>query len=313
MAVACAAAESPEPNSLADGGGGVSGALAGGQSNPENTSGGARAAAGSAGQSNGGASPQAPAAMADGGEAEDSIGGAYGVIGAGGDNFAAGPRPPSPDVCQTSADAATNSAGALLVRVKANSDQPTEFPQGELQVSNEGYSTVELAEVELHYYFQSEYDAEHTDALVVTVDHAQKSGLVHTNIAQEIVHADVRVLEPSVSGANAYFVLAFSSPEGRDGTLSAGETLVVKFRMEPPAGSSFNYYNVPRDQTNDYSFGACPLHASAFSRVVLLRAGEVMSGEPPAGFVVPDASAGAGGMGSGGAPGFDLGGAGGSY
>src|SRR5690606_2290146 len=114
-----------------------------------------------------------------------------------------------------------------------------------------------------------------------------------------------------VEGADAYIRIGFASVPSREGTLFKGETLLVQFRVEPPESY---YYQLPRDQTNDYSYGACPSHASSWPRIVLLEDGVPVSGELPSGVRLgEDGAGGQGSAGQGGAgPTEDQGGAGGS-
>jgi hypothetical protein len=229
-------------------------------------------------------------------------GGRSGIIAAGGEGGAA-PAAPTQSACRMPvADAV---AGGLIVKLKANTNEPSDVTRAEVQITNEGSVDVPLSSLELRYYFESEYDPEQTDKLVVRVDYAAKTGLIYTNVPQQLVSTDVIVVDPPVPGADAYMQITFVDIKGDPGMLLAGETALVQFRVEAPS---------TWDQTNDYSFGACSQYASPWSRVVLLRDGKVMSGDLPPGLLVrPVGEGGAGGV--GGEPGFGgsdaLGGAGG--
>jgi hypothetical protein len=194
-------------------------------------------------------------------------------------------------VAGTGGGAAT---GSLLVKLKANTNEPSDVTRAEVQVTNEGSVDVPLSSLELRYYFESEYGPEQTDKLVVRVDYAAKTGLVYMNVPQQLVSTDVIVVDPPGRGADAYMQIAFVDVKGDPGMLLAGETALVQFRVEAPSGW---------DQTNDYSFGACSQYASPWSRIVLLRDRKVVSGDVPPGLPVhPGGEGGAGG--AGGEPGF---------
>jgi len=211
--------------------------------------------------------------------------------------------PEIPEVCElASAGAGGANSPTLAIALKSNSDETSSFTRGEVQVANEGDTGYELEELELRYYFDSEFTAEETGALRVAIDHAQVSGTVYRGITAS-VDGEIFVLEPELERADAFIRIAFKSSAGE---LMPGETVLVQFRVVPPDDS---YYQVTGDQTNDYSYGACPLHAASWSRVVLLIRGELGSGVPPQGW----RGAGEGGAaGEGGTGGAGEAGAGGS-
>jgi hypothetical protein len=245
----------------------------------------------------GGAAGQAlpPDVAGAGDDRPEAVGGGRsGVIAAGGEGGASPAAPTQPACRMLVAGTGGAVAGGLVVKLKANTHEPSEVTRAEVQVTNEGSIDLPLSSLELRYYFESEYGREQTDKLVVRVDYAAKTGLVYMNVPQQLVSTDVIVVDPPGLGADAYMQIAFVDVKGDPGMLLAGETALVQFRIEAPS---------TWDQTNDYSFGACSEYASPWSRIVLLRDGKVVSGDLPPGLPVRPAGEGGAG-GAGGEPGF---------
>lgn len=288
VALACASSGESAGNWIGEGGGGQ-------LSQGAAQSGGESGVGGSTPSSRGGkeGNGAAPGAGRKGSEDEpESEAGQTGVIPAGG-----APSGESLLDAEGPCVLAPGLEGEVTVKLRANSDLVEEFIQGEVHVLNASARNLSLSELELRYFLDSEYEPDETDALLVQVDHAEKSGRVYTNIPREQLLTDVVLIEPQLPGADAYLSIGFHPQEG---LLLPGETLRVKFRVEPPDS---DYYAVARDQTNDYSFGACAKFAALWPRVVLLHGNELLSGEAPAGFSLP------GPLGEGGAAGAGMGGA----
>jgi len=205
--------------------------------------------------------------------------------GSGGQGGSAGPV--EPDVCT-----ADDGSGAPFgVTLKANSDAPMLFLQGDVAVTNGGDEAVALSELELRYYFESEYDPVGTESLEVRIYYADVSGGRLYRAITALVSGEVVRPAVGVATADAYLALRFDSGAG---SLEPGEKMSAQFQLRPPAGHDDFY--ATQDQTNDYSFGACSQRAAPWPYVVLLHGGSVASGEPPPG-VVDGGEGGQGGQG----------------
>lgn len=194
---------------------------------------------------------------------------------------------PEPEGCEVALEQGPRVG--LSLELKANSDEPDAPPRGELRIANRDDISYALSDLEIQYFVKSEVPVEAGGSVTVTVDYAQVNGR-HYRAISGMVQGSWVELDPPIPSSDTVLRIGFTPASG---LLQPGETALVRYRVHPlQAGQPSTL-----DQTNDYSFGACSLHAASWPKVLLLVNGRLSSGDPPEGFSdASEGSAGAGGQ-----------------
>ncbi len=207
--------------------------------------------AGAAGTSSAaaGTSGAAGSTSASGGTASSSGGNAAaGTAGsvAGGGSGGSGGSPP------------TGVVGDVVVSYQPVKKNANEWAEAMIYVDNEG-SDVSLDDVELRYYFDSEYDPSLAGNWTVSFSVAYLGG---SAIQGDVLGQVVQMAEPATS-ADSYVEITFQGGH----TLSA-DRLSITFWLAPPN------YDVAQNQANDFSFD--PVHTGTPWALVPLRQGDTL-------------------------------------
>ncbi|PYG86546.1 cellulose binding domain-containing protein, partial [Ruminiclostridium sufflavum DSM 19573] len=136
------------------------------------------------------------------------------------------------------------------------------------QVTNNGSSAVNLADLKLRYYYTKDKDT----AQNFYCDHAATMGPNSSNytaVTSSVKGAFVNMSSP-ISTADTYIEVSFTS-----GSIPAGGTLVVQTRSARTDWSNY-------DMSNDYSFVPSSTYAST-DKVTAFLSGSLVSGKEPNG------------------------------
>jgi hypothetical protein len=179
---------------------------------------------------------------------------------------------------------------ALRVTYKAGTKPATEDPDGEFRIVNDSDETVPLGELTLRYWFHSEFTcAETTRSMAVNVVHFQLDdpygGGSTSSVTERVV-----ALDSGAPGCDAYFTLGFASSAG---SLAPNQRAHVIYYTQIPIYEASR----PKDQSNDYSYGASTSTFVDFERTTLYNRGCLAYGREPHG---GGGEGGAGGEGGGG-------------
>jgi hypothetical protein len=195
-----------------------------------------------------------------------SAGGAGGMGGFGGDAGAGG--------VAGSGGADPVPTLALHGYVKMGSAQTDAEPGAEIEVKNQSGQAIPLSTLRVRYYIASEFSAVQTEGYQVNVSHFQREGSSYASIGPTKVTTNV-VAGLGGDGKLAYFEFSFAADAG---DLPAGDAAVFGF------WSQLNIYDgTVRDQTNDYSWGACGSKTVPWVAVTIWQDSTLAWGIEPAG------------------------------
>lgn len=239
------------------GGGGTTSGSAG------QTSGGTTGKGGSSGKGGAGGSAGKGGAGGSGGTGD---GGDPGSSGA--DNGGVGGAP-GPDPC-----APEGTAPDVHIRLKNGSAAVAGDPRGDLSLENGTDDDIPLSELTFRYYFTSEFDCDDTLAastfLEVTYLHVYDP---YSDIGVPRATSRVVQLEDLGSTCDAYFEVGFTEDAG---LLDAGQRVHLGFYTQTGLNDG-----TQRNQSNDYSFGACLTSEVWWDKLTVYRDGTKISGTPP--------------------------------
>ncbi len=260
-----------------DDSGGTSGVA--GTSNPFGGSTGLGGSAGAAG-GRGGAAGSTPTTGGKGG-----TGGAGGTTGGSDAGGASDGGEGGTDPC-----APVGTPPSIRVEYQRSTRPVTEDPEGEFRLVNGTSQAIPLTELTFRYWFTSEFTCdETTDQMAVNVVHQQFLNPYATMAASDVTDRVV-ALGTGAPGCDAYFEIGFTEDAG---SLAAGQTAVVKYYASIPIYEAAR----PKNQANDYSYGACTTMVVYWEKISVYRNGRLVGGTPPGG---GSGEGGAGGQSSGG-------------
>ena len=249
--------------------------------------GGTGGSAGSSGQGGGGGTSGGGTGGTDGGGGDDT--GSSGAD-AGGMGGAPGPDPCAPE----------GTPPEIHVLLQNESTRIDEDPKGSLRLVNDTDDDLPLGEVTVRYYFTSEFECSETlEEMEINVTYFQLYNDPFVDAGVASVLTNVVQLEDHGRTCDAYFELGFSSTTP---ALEPGAEAALGLWTQIPINDG-----TKRDQTNDFSYGACRTKRVWWDRVTVYRDGVRVSGTGP------DNDSGEGGAGGQGGQGGQggLGGAGG--
>lgn len=175
---------------------------------------------------------------------------------------------PGPDPC-----APEGTPPELHVLLQNDRARVTDEPGAKVWLVNDTEDDVPLNELALRYYFTSEFEcADTVEAMQVNVTYAQVF-TPYADLGVASVTAKVVALEDHGNSCDAYFELGFADTTP---ALDPNDYAEIGFWTRIPIDDG-----TVRDQTNDFSFGACTTKLAWWDRVTVYRDGVRVSGTGP--------------------------------
>lgn len=192
---------------------------------------------------------------------------------------------------------------AVHVLLKNDSNNVAEDPKANFRLVNATEEDLPLGELTVRYYFTSEFECTATvHSMTIDVTYAQVYE-PYADIGKTSVTTQVVVLEDQGNSCAAYFELGFVDTAP---ALDPGDEAAVGFFTQIPI-----HDGTRRDQTNDFSYGACRTKRAWWDRVTVYRDGVRVSGSSPDNDPGEGGAGGQGGQGGLGGVGGEAGDAGG--